>query len=75
MMASDYIKLIQGSIDKYGDLPVVVKTHNEFCRHEYDEGEVGVLKEITENGWYYNEKGIRVVEEYAFVIATKSGEW
>ena len=75
MMASDYIKLIQESMDKHGDLPVVVKTHNEFCRHEYDEGEVEFLKELTENGWYLNENGIRVVKEYAFVITTKNGEW
>ena len=75
MMASDFIKLIQESIDKHGDLPVVVKTYNEFCRNEYDECEVEFLKEFTENGWYYNEKGTRVIEKYAFVITTKIGEW
>ena len=74
MMARDYIKLIQESVDKHGDLPVVVKTHNEFCRHEYDEGDVEFIKELTENGCYYNEKGARVVEEYAFVITTKNGD-
>ena len=75
MKASEYMKLIQDSIDKYGDLPVVVKTTYEHANDLYEESVVSFEQESVAHGERYNSEYKKVDYFKAFVVYTNNGEY